>query len=564
MFLFHEIHCDDFQLEVRRDRETYQASRTLLEALVGVAEARGLRLALRFRHPFAEAARAFEGADNPLRRWEERGHEIGTHAHRRRIRQTRDAIDACGVRQNHCVVPGLIQSRRPVAAWTLRSCRDLGFRYVTDQVQFGAFAYAGLTPWRPAPDLRGPGQGAFVFADVSVNPFAWGMLEHTPQGVRQVYGLRDVHFDALLGLLDQHLAGPRPHPVCYFGYPFHEHQHQRAEDDLRPDEESLLAWDRFLGLALERPVTPALPRTIVETWEQQEGTLPPTETSPMTRLVRAMDPRDLRQDGPSWLMEHWDPVSWAHRQVQRLRPTPAVPISPWLTEGEERTVHIEGRTLRAWRWGPGRPRAAIVVSVSGVHGGRRTGLTPMGLDPRQLGDDVAVWLWDRSPPHAPGASHHGTEAAAVFAMAAAEGVPTGWLTWSAGVLPPLLALDRTDPAFLVDVEAPADRRSLLRPQDLAPDTAERTLHETLGGETALPEPRRLIRALACPYHRVQADPDHVHGSNLLHAAVMLHAAPGTATLNGRHWDGTLEGLPGPIAQQGAAIRRVLRGALDPA
>ena len=73
---------------------------------------------------------------------------------------------------------------------------------------------------------------------------------------------------------------------------------------------------------------------------------------------------------------------------------------------------------------------------------------------------------------------------------------------------------------------------------------------------------RLIRALACPYHRVQADPDHVHGGNLLHATVMLDAAPGTATLNGRHWDGTLEGLPGPIAQQGAAIRRVLRGALS--
>ncbi len=557
MFLFHEIHVDDFVLEVRRDRSTYDAAKHLVERLVQVAEGRDQRLALRFRHPFAEAARAFDGDHNPLRDWEARGHELGTHAHRRRIRRTRRAIDACGVRQNTAVVPGLIQARRPLAAWTLGSCRDLGFRYVTDQVQFGAFAYAGLTPWRPALDLTGPGDGPFVFADVSVNPFAWGMLEHTPGGIRQVHGLRDEHFDALLALLDQHLAGPRPHPVCYFGYPFHEHQHQRAEDDLSPDEQSLAAWDRFLGRALTRPVEPALPREIVAAWERAEGA---RRAPGRGGLLQALDRLDLRRDGPSRVLEHVDPVSTVTRVLRSLRGDPGTPSAPWLAEGEARSVGIGDRSVKAWRWGRPRPRAAVVVSVSGRHGGRHTGLLPLGLDPRQLGDDLAIWLWDRTPPFAPGSPHHGDEAAAVFAAAAAEGVPTGWLTWSAGILPPLMALDRTAPAFLVDVEAPADRRSLRRPQDLDPATAEAEHNRDLG-DGGPPEPYRLIRALPCPYHRVQAARDHVHGRSVLHARVLLDAAPGTPTLNGRPWDGILDALPGRIETHGAAVRRVLRGAL---
>jgi hypothetical protein len=202
----------------------------------------------------------------------------------------------------------------------------------------------------------------------------------------------------------------------------------------------------------------------------------------------------------------------------------------------------------------------VVVSVSGTHGGCQTGLVPLGLDPRRLGDDLAVWLWDRSAPLGPGTVHHGDEAAAVFAAAAAEGVPTGWLTWSAGILPPLMALDRTTPAFLVDVEAPADRRSLRRPQDLAPALAETGFNTDLG-EDGPPEPWVLLQGLPCAYHRVQADPDHVHGRGVLHAVVMLEAAPGPATLNGRPWDGKLELLPGRIETHGAAVRRVLRGAL---
>ncbi len=558
MFLFHEIHCDDFVLEARRDRHTYEAARSLMARLVGVAEGRGQRLALRFRHPFAEAALAFDGADNPLPRWEERGHEIGTHAHRRRVRRTRRAIDACGVQTNTAVVPGLIQARRPLAAWTLGSCRRQGFRYVTDQVQFGAFAYAGLTPWRPALDLSGPGDGPFVFADVSVNPFAWGMLEHTPQGIRQVHGLRDHHFDALLELLDGHLAGPRPHPVCYFGYPFHEHQHQRSSDDLTPDEESLVAWDRFLGLALERAVEPALPRDIVAAWEAVEGS---REEPAGTGLAGALDPWDLRRDGPSWLMERWDPVSWATGAVRAARGgTLAPPVAPWLTQGQHRTLRVGTRDVPLWRFGAASPRAAVVVSVSGTAGGLRTGLLPVGLDPRQLGDDLAVWLWDRSAPFEPGSPHHGDEAAAVFAAAAAEGAPTGWLTWSAGVLPALMALDRARPAFLVDVEAPADRRSLRRLRDVDPATAEAELHADLNG-AGPPEPWALLRDLPCAYHRIQADPDHVHGHGLLHAAVMLGAAPGPATLNGRPWGGKLVALPGRVETHGAAVRRVLRGAL---
>jgi hypothetical protein len=564
MYFFHEIHCDDFLLEVRRDRATYLAAKTLMSQLIETAEARNQRLALRFRHPFAEAARAFDGLDNPLRAWELRGHEIGTHAHRRRIRRTRDAIDACGVQRNHCVVPGLIQIRRHFAAWTLGSCRNLGFSYVTDQIQFGAFAYAGLTPWRPSPDLRGPGHGPFIFADVSVNPFAWGMLEQTVDGVRQIHGLRDRHFDRLLALLDQHLSGPRPHRVCYFGYPFHEHQHCRSFEDLTPDEESLAAWDRFLGQALERAVTPALPREIVADWAAGEPSAPPGGSGRGGRIAQALDRRDLRRDGPSRLLEKWDPVSWTGGWIRGIRNKPGIEKAPWLGQGVHHDVAVGERSIRAWRWGPENPRAAVVVSVSGEQGGCQAGLSRMGLDPRQLGDDLAIWLWDRSAPFDPGSSHHGDDACAVFELASREGVPTGWLTWSAGILPALMCLDRTCPAFFVDVEAPADRRSLRRPQDLDPATAERTLHNDLAADDAPPEPFRLIPELPCAYDRVQADPDHVHGHNLLHAGVLLNAAVGVVRLNGRPWTGAVDALPGAISTHGAAVRRVLRSALPAA
>ncbi len=560
VLLYHEVHCDDIVLSQRRDRATWEAARDLLARIVETAEGRDQRLALRFRHPFAEAAVAFEGADNPLRRWEERGHEIGTHAHRRHIRRTRDAVDAAGVRHNQCVVPGLIQARRGAAARTLAACRDLGFSMVTDQVQFGAFAYAGLTPWRPAPDLRGPGAGPFVFADVSVNPFTWGMLSRGPEGVAQVHGLRDAHFDRLLGLLDAHLAGPRPHPVCYFGYPVHEHQHARAADDLTPDEESLAAWDRFLGRALERPVSPALPREVVAAWLAIEGepeTWPPERRR---RLAQALDRRDLRHDGPSWLRDRADPLGWLESRLRRRRDRARrPPRAPWLTGAPVETLDVDGDAVRVVRLGPVRARAAVVVSVSGTHGGLATGLAPMGLRPWDLGDDLAVWLWDRTPPHDPGAPHHARQAAAVFELARAEGLPTGWLTWSAGCLPALEALPAARPDFFVDVEAPADRWSLRRPHHLDPDRAEQAHNAALARQ--VPEPRRLLTDLPCTYHRVQADPDHVHGHSLLHARVMLDAAPQGATCNGRPWTGTLEVLPGSIRFHGAAVRRVLRRAL---
>ena len=271
MYIFHELHCDDLLLEKQQDPQIYAQAKALVEAICQVAEGRGMRLALRFRWAFPEAALAIDGADNPLVQWEERGHEIGTHAHGRRIRRAKEAIDAAGVKENVAVVPGLIRRSRREAARVIAATRGMGFTYCTDQPQHGCFPYSGLTPWRPAPDLSGPGEGELVFLDVSVNPFDWGLLQVTPKGIAQAEGLKEENFQRLLALLDRHLGAPRPHPVTYFGYPFHEHQHAMAIDDLRPNTRSLEAWDSFLGALPGREVEEACPREIYRHWLEIES-----------------------------------------------------------------------------------------------------------------------------------------------------------------------------------------------------------------------------------------------------------------------------------------------------
>ena len=482
MFLFHELHVDDDLLEARRDRRTYDQACALVEAILAVPEARGQRVALRLRHHLAQAALRFEGADNALVRWEQRGHEIGAHAHRRHIRTTRDALVAAGVQRLDAVVPGLIRCTRQRAMRLVRACEGLGFTTITDQLQFGSFPYAGRVPWRPARDLRGPGNGPFVFLDVSVNPFAWGLLRADADGVTQQFGLRREHFARLGEELERWRALPSTSPLDYFGYPVHEHNHARGPDTLAPDDASLQAWDDWLA---RQDVEVVLPRQLVA-WSRL---VPGPQRSALPSLLH---------DVPSYLED-------------RL---PVPPPRPRPHQGATGPLRIE-------RVGGERPRLAVVVSHAGTRGGLRERLEPWGTTCAAM-PDVAFYFFDRPGDLRPGLPHHADALVKVFEEAGRDGVPVGLLTWSAGLIPALGALDRIAPAFLIDTEGPSDTLSLV-PRSDRPDELG---HRQQRG----PEPWRLAQALRAPYVRLQGTHDHMHGACTVHAQVMVDATGGTLHL----------------------------------
>lgn len=476
MFLFHELHIDDDLLEIRRDRRTFEQARDLVEAIVAVSERRGHRMALRFRHHFALAA--VEHGDACLASWEERGHEIGAHAHRRHVRATVKALRAAGVRRLDGVVPGLIRSSRGRCRRILETCEGLGLTYVSDQVQFGTFPYAGLVPWRPAGDLRGPGDGPWVFVDVSVNPFDWGLLTRDGDGVGQTFGLRDAHYDRLLELLDHQLELPRPAEPVYFGYPIHEHNHCGSADTLEPEPDSLAAFDRFLVALESRPVTPCLPRELARTDPVRVG------TRLRAPIAKVLDVVSLVED--------------------RLEPRSQDRRAP--RSDSDRVVRVGAES----------PRLEIVVSHAGTNGGTRDQLSPWGLRAEDFAD-IAFWFFDRSGELRPGSPGHADQLVEVFRRCRGR---AGLLTWSGGLIPALRSLDRIDPAFLIDTEGPSDRLSLV-PRGDAPDEEN---HRMQLGRPEAWEPFRLLPSLDAPYHRIQGHRDHMHGLCTLHAQVLVDAA----------------------------------------
>lgn len=578
MFLFHEIHVDDFLLEARRDRADYERSKALVEELCRVAEGQGQRLALRFRHPFAEAAWAFEGAANPVPGWEARGHEVGTHAHFRHVRRTKVAIDRLGVADNRCVVPGLIRADAARVRRVMRAARHLGFAWVTDQVHHRPFPYVGLTPWRPAADFAEPGDGPWVFIDVSVNPMAWGLLEGAHERAQQVIGLTSDQFDRLLGLLDHHLDMPRPHPVTHFGVPIHEHQFARALDDYRPNERSLRDFGDYLGRAARRPVVPGLPREVFEAWTAVEGRPEAPKQGRVEAALRRLDRRDLHIDGPSWLRDRLPQPGLRPRAARAwlgLRQR-----SPRTQTSGGRALTVEGPAgpvdVAVWE-APG-ARAQLVVSVAGRQGGRALGLSFLGLQPEDLvAQGWSVWLYDRGGtgrtagtfPLDPGAGRHALEARAVFARARAEGPPVAWLSFSGGLIAALGSCagpGDVQPFALVDAEAPADRLSL-RPHPRGLERQALDLHALERGhmdEVAAPqpwEPFRGVAALTCPYHRLQAAVDHMHGPTVTHARALLSVAR-EPWLNGERWRGDpVLAWPGRLQDHGPRALAVLGGLL---
>jgi hypothetical protein len=573
LYLFHEIHCDDLLLEKQGDRETWEGTRRLMESLISTAEANGVKLALRFRHPFVEGCLKWGGADNPLIDWETRGHEIGTHAHTRKIRRTAVALRQAGVAQNHCVVPGLIKKNRADVVRTIAATRGLGFRYCTDQPQIGSFPYSGFVPWRPSTDLRTTGDDELLMIDVSVNPFDWGLLVTDGDTVSHRFGLRATEFSKLTGLLLRQLELPNPHPVTYFGYPFHEHNHQMSDGDQTPNEASIAAWGEFLAGTNKLGVVQALPREIhLEYVESEAAHIDLSTVSLPDRLIGELDRMDLRHDIPSWLRERPSAVRLnrtkqrATSTISRLKRAVTAPARrSYLMRGENRSIVIGSRKVSIRRFGPKEAKCAVCVSVSGLVGGTKVGLEPFGLHISELTErGLSVWLWDRSGtngtamPMEPGQRRHAKEAAALFSLARADSDAVCWLTFSAGNIAPLMSLQSQSspqPKFFIDVEGPADRLSIRRrvvDNGASSQTAEREYGASPTHEHPW-EPYRLICALKGTYYRFQGAVDHMHMNCSLHSEVMMQAANSDALFNNRGGDEPRRDLQGLIRDHGKEI-----------
>ncbi len=582
MYLFHEIHCDDLLLEKQRDRATWEGTRNLVERLVQTAEHNKVKLAIRFRHPFVEGCLKWGGIDNPLVDWESRGHEIGTHAHTRKIRRTAVALKQAGVTQNHCVVPGLIQKHRAEAVRTIAATRGLGFKYCTDQPQLGSFPYSGLVPWRPSADLLTTGSDELLMIDVSVNPFKWGLLITDGEKVSHRYGLRAVDFKRLHALLRSHLELPTPHPVTYFGYPFHEHNHQKSDGDQTPNEDSIAAWSDFLAATNETGVVQALPREIHREFINTEGArIKQRATSISDRVISKIDRMDLRHDIPSWLREKPSAVRLNHKKqkansaIGRLKKTATAPTRrSYLMRGDDRSIVIANRKIHVRRFGPKSPTGAVCVSVSGLIGGTKVGLEPFGFTLQDLTKrGLSIWLWDRSgtkgerTPMEPGQRRHAKEAAAVFNLAKAEIDNVCWLTFSAGSIAPLMSLQSKEspqPKFFVDVEGPSDRLSIRRrtPDNLIGSLSSEREHGASLSHEHIWEPHKLIGLLLGTYYRFQGTLDHMHMRCSLHSKVMINAANSNALFNNRRKGEQQHDLKGHIRDHGREILAAIDSGFD--
>lgn len=532
-----ELHVDDLALEAGA---SWRDAARLVATISELAQGADARLSFRFRVGFAKGA-ARLGTRNPLRLLEAAGHEVGTHAHGRGLRRARQAVSACGV-DNRGATPGMVQAGDRVGKlW--RQAGDLGFAWITDHPPRRAWAYGGVLPWRPGSSFRPdePPLGP-VMIETSADPFDWGLLRREGSQVHHQHRLGPEHFELLEAMLVAHWrplpAGARP----YFGFALHEHN-LCAEGSLEPRQQALDALEAFLRR--HRVV--------------RAGELTAQVTDPPIAPAR-QEPRGLRfarrvrmATGP------------ARRRISGRAPTPQGPF----------TVRAGPRRLHAMWLGPTEPRGLLLLSHAGLQGGTRTLLRPFGLEPAGLvAQGLAVAAFDRSgtgrspAPVAltPGSGVHAQDFRAVLEAVRSRldhGVPVGVLSFSSGILPVLRSARPID--FLIDGEAPADRWSLHPPHGAGaprdPTLADMPTHrdEAWAGR----EPAKLLGSLICPYHRLQAELDHVHGRLNVHARLMLEAARAAGLpwvrANGAE---ELRLLPGRLHAHGRSIERWIVEAFD--
>ncbi|MCK6527348.1 hypothetical protein L6R50_07225 [Myxococcota bacterium] len=580
-----ELHVDDLRLARRPWPRRYRATEDLVREIAERARARGVPLSVRFREHFARATALYRGAGaNLLRDLEAGGHEVGTHAHGRRLLAARFWIDRCGVERNDVAVPGLIRKGSLGTALGLWKARGLGFRYVTDRLERPDYTHRGFVPFRPSPlGLRPTPGGPVACADPSLEPWEWGVLsvegeaEGTPPWgaghrgrVLHASPLTDGEWDRLLAALHAQLHRPRPGPVAYFSFAFHEHNLCGDQDPLAPAPGALDAWERFLARAQDlaragriRPVTSA---GLFEAWERSAPAEPPPAEGG-SAAPRPHPPR-RRPGGPS--------RPRALTLDSGFRKMPARLHAP--------------RTS---------PRAVLVVSVAGRRGGTEVGLAPFGLGgPSPLVDaGIAVLLYDRAGtalhplpgPLRPGRPEHEDDIRAALraGFRVAGGAPVGLLTFSGAAVAAsaVLAEDDTPPvSFWADAEGPADRFDLClaipgtgawlgrgHPTGEACALQEfgRSLLDAGAWEELEPLPR--MARVRTPYLRIQAEEDHVHRRYHGAALRMLQAAARGPSPTWRCNDGPpdrpspreadLDLLPGRLVDRGDRVLASLLAAL---
>jgi len=459
--------------------------------MMHLAEAAGARLSLRFRHGFARHA-----ADSTLLTdAAHRGHEIGAHAHGRRLKDAVSALASSGLTPT-VAAPGLVQVGPGGRALLLQQAASLGITLVTDHSAQRAWAYEGL---RTRPE-----QGILVAAP-TVRPFDWGLM--STDGTR--HGLTDAAVDQLSARAAQATAqGAR-----WFGVTLHEHD-LCAPGTLEPRPAAL---DAFCRLLHARVVPSRLAVSV---------------GAPPLRPVPAHMPSDRR-------IRMARAVFSVTRRARAVLPRrPASPRIALRTPRPDRLA-VGRRHIAITRHGPPQTDISLVVSHSGHEGGRQQRLRPLGVSL----DDLtrrgwAVWFYDRagtgdSPPAplrsgwraaeplAPGNPAHTADWRAVLAAAQAEGAPVVALSWSAGIVPVLAAAARGHrPDALVDAEAPADRWSLVPPRPSALAGLDPWDDAAWAGW----EPVALLPKLGCAYARLQAEQDHVHDRMHEHAHRMTAAA----------------------------------------
>ncbi|MFT4975323.1 MAG: hypothetical protein ACI8S6_001210 [Myxococcota bacterium] len=483
-----EVHFDDEVLSA--DPRQWPQARALLRRLARVAEDTGARLSLRFRHTFARHA-----ADSDLLpELARRGHEIGAHAHGRRLSAAIEALQACGLSPT-VAAPGLVQAGLGGRALLLRQAAAQGITLVTDHSAQRAWAYEGLLPRTE--------QGVQVAAP-TVRPFDWGLM--TIDGTR--HGLTAES----ITMLRQREAQAVALGAAWFGLTLHEHD-LCAPGTLTLRPSALDALASYLD-----------GRVVTSRKATSTGAPPPLAVA-----ARPPSDRRIQLSRAVFAVTHR-----AHRALSRA-PRPRIP----LRQPRPDRIAVGGRELAVARHGPQHPRAILVLCHAGREGGRRLGLRPFGVSLSELtGRGWAVWLYDRSGtgdsppgpaptgwrrahPLAPGNPAHTRDWTAVLAAARQESAPLVALSWSSGVVPVLRAAAAGErPDALVDAEAPADRWSLVppRPSELAAlDPWDETVWVGL-------EPQVLLAALQRPYARLQAEQDHVHGRMHHHSERMVAVA----------------------------------------
>ena len=431
-----------------------------------------------------------------------RGHELGAHAHGRRLPQAVAALRACGI-EPEIAVPGLVQAGHSGRSALLRQSAELGIRVVSDHCETRAWAYEGL---------MGRWESRVWVISPTVRPPDWGLMGERGERL-------GVRADAMTRLRRLE-AQAEDQGARWFGVAMHEHDFCEA-GSLDPRSESLDAFSAFL----DRRVQPSL--EVCPT--SRDGGAPTRLTGRplsdrrvlLSRLTRGAElrargrARDLRR------------ALARTRSSARDRPGERVPVG-------ERYVVMSRFTAE-------KTRAILLMSHAGHDGGRHQGLRPLGLSPDEVrARGCELWLYDRSgtgdspsgPGQAltPGSLDHVEDWKAVLAQARATGLPVVALSWSSGVIPVLRACaEGVSPDALIDAEGPADRWSLVPPppsNELGEwDPWNGALWEGL-------EPLHLLQSFKGPYLRLQGEDDHVHGAMVEHAKRMRRRASELGILSG--------------------------------